>query len=116
MKSIANPILLILVMALAMGNASLASIIGFEEIADDTPVRDFYEAREGVSFNLATVISTGLSLNELEFPAHGGTNVAYENTGPVTISFQAPMRYFFAFFYVCDTTRTHCLRFERKAA
>lgn len=75
-----------------------ASIVTFEELTDGTAVRDFYLASQGVTFDLATAIESGLSLNELEFPPHGGVNVAYDNTGPVSIVFASPVRSVFAYF------------------
>lgn len=98
MKRVLRQILFAAGMTLIAAHASFAAVIGFEELTDDTPVRDFYETSELVTFDLATAISAGLSLNELEFPPYGGSNVAYDNTGPVVIKFLSPMRFVSAFF------------------
>jgi hypothetical protein len=88
--------LLFLVLALAF-SAAQASVVTFEEIIDGTPVRDFYLS-SSVRFELATAISAGLSLNELEFPPHAGNSVAYDNTGPIIIRFTVPVSSAYGYF------------------
>ena len=87
-----------MVFLIAGHSTAHATVVGFEELTDGTAVRDFYQASGGVTFDLATAIASGLSLNDLEFPPHGGGNVAYDNTGPVSIFFANPVRSVFAYF------------------
>lgn len=61
-------------------------VIDFEAFFDSTPVRLFY-AGLGVTFVKATGITAGVSLNEFEFPPTSGVNVAFDDTGPITINF-----------------------------
>src|SRR5688572_11915416 len=39
----------------------------------------------GVMFSNATVLTAGLSLNELDYPPRSGSNVVYDNGAPITI-------------------------------
>ncbi len=45
----------------------------------------------GLSFGQATVLAAGLSLNEIEFPPHSGSKVVFDDGGPLSISFAAPV-------------------------
>lgn len=89
--------ILFLLIAPLIASQVQAGIIGFEELTDGTPIRDFY-ASQGVTFNLATAITAGLSLNEIEFPPYEGVNAVYDNTGPVDIIFATPTNSVAAFF------------------
>jgi hypothetical protein len=41
----------------------------------------------GLTFQNATVLSAGISLNEFEFPPRSGSNVIFDDGGPITITF-----------------------------
>jgi hypothetical protein len=82
----------------AFAAPAAAAVVTFEELTDGTAVRDAYQASMGVTFGLATAVTAGLSLNDLEFPPHSGSNVAYDNTGAVSINFTHSMQSVFAYF------------------
>lgn len=69
--------------------------IDFEGFPDSTSLTTQYP---GLTFANATVISAGISLNEFEFPPHSGSNVAFDDGGPISISFAAPVLNFGGFF------------------
>ena len=57
----------------------------------------------GVTFRNATVLSAGISLNELDFPPHSGANVIVDDGSPLSISFGAPVLSIQGFFtYTID--------------
>ena len=69
--------------------------IDFENLPDGTSVTNQYP---GLLFSDATVLSAFLSLNEAEFPPHSGTNVVFDDGGPMLISFQSPAIDFSGYF------------------
>jgi hypothetical protein len=69
--------------------------LDFESFADGTSLTNQYV---GFLFTNASVFTAGLSLNELEFPPHSGTNVAVDAGGPITIGFTSPVLSFSGFF------------------
>jgi hypothetical protein len=68
-----------------------AALINFEGYADSTPLTNQYSAF-GLNFANATVITAGFTLNESEFPPRSGSNVAFDDGGPITVSFSTPMK------------------------
>jgi hypothetical protein len=68
---------------------------GFESFADSTILTNQYA---GTAFSNAIVLSAGITLNQLEFPPHAGSNVAGDNGGPITITFVSPPRSFSGYF------------------
>jgi hypothetical protein len=66
------------------------TVIDFDALPDSTPVRDFYQSA-GISFVRATAVTTGVSLNEFEFPPRSGKNVAFDNSGTVILTFTFPV-------------------------
>lgn len=83
--------------------ASATSLpITFEGIADGTSVGSTYSS-DGLTFSNATVLTAGISLNEVEFPPHSGLNVATDDGGLVTISFSSPVDSFAGFFTYTQT-------------
>jgi hypothetical protein len=52
----------------------------------------------GVTFYNTTVITAGMSLNEFEFPPHSGSNVVFDDRGPMAVSFSTSMSNFGAYF------------------
>jgi hypothetical protein len=71
------------------------TVITFEGLADGTSVTNQFS---GVTFSSATVLTAGVSLNELEFPPKSGTNVVFDDGGPMAISFATPLASFAGFF------------------
>lgn len=51
-----------------------------------------------LTFANAIVLSSGISLNEFEFPPRSGNNVASDNGGPITITFATPVSSFSGYF------------------
>lgn len=58
--------------------------IDFEGFPDSTTLTNQYA---GLTFSSATVITSGISLNEFEFPPLSGSNVIFDDGGPMSISF-----------------------------
>ncbi len=69
--------------------------LDFEGFSDSTPLTTQYP---GLTFQSATILTAGISLNELEFPPHSGTNVVFDDGGPIAISFTSPILSFSGFF------------------
>ena len=67
-----------------------AYTIDFEGLADLTPVNTQYSGL-GVEFLGSTILTAGISLNEFEFPPNSGTNVVYDESGPILLTFSAPV-------------------------
>jgi hypothetical protein len=81
-------------------NAGIITI-GFETFPDGTPIADSTSITTefpGLTFTNTTVISAGISLNEFEFPPHSGTNVAFDDGGPISITFSSPISSFSGYF------------------
>jgi hypothetical protein len=74
-----------------------ALTIDFEGLADWLSLTDQYLGM-GVVFSGAKVITAGISLNESEFPPHSGTNAAFDDGKPVTLTFSHPVASFGAYF------------------
>jgi hypothetical protein len=60
-----------------LANAGLISV-DFEGLADSTSLTNQYA---GLLFTNASVVTAGLSLNEIEFPPRSGVNVAIDTGG-----------------------------------
>lgn len=69
---------------------SQATTIDFEGLPDLTPVGSTYSAF-GLSLTGATAITSGLSLNEFEFPPKSGSNVVFDDGGPISGEFATPV-------------------------
>lgn len=68
---------------------------GFEGLDDGTVLTDQIA---GLAFSHAVVLTSGVSLNEFEFPPHGGSNVASDDAGVMQIVFSSPVTLVSAFF------------------
>lgn len=79
---------------LSWGPVAHAYVIDFEALADGAPVGLAYP---GVEFSNSTVIRSGVSLNEFEFPPRSGQAVAFDVGGAMQISFAAPVDSFEGF-------------------
>lgn len=71
--------------------------INFDNLQDSQVVGAAY-ASSGVIFSGAVVATAGVSLNELEFPPHSGSNVVVDATGPIMLSFATPVSTFSGYF------------------
>ncbi len=69
--------------------------IDFESFADSDVLTNQIP---GVAFTNAAVLTAGISLNEFDFPPHSGTNVAFDDGGPIGIAFTTPILSFSAYF------------------
>jgi len=59
----------------------------------------------GLVFTNATAVSSGLTLNEFEFPPRSGKNVVFDDGGPISIAFSNPISYFSAYFTYAEPIR-----------
>jgi hypothetical protein len=83
-------ITLILLFAFFYAKRGDAFVIDFEGLADSTPLTNQYIGLD-VEFSGATIYTAGVSLNEFEFPPYSGSNVAVDESGPITINFSTPV-------------------------
>lgn len=78
--------------------------LNFDSLQDSTPLTNQYSS-SGITFTDATVLSAGISLNELDFPPHSGTNVVVDDSGPITLTFTSPASFVGAYFtYIVPLT------------
>ena len=70
-------------------------VINFDSLSDLDPITTQFL---GLTFSDATVLSAGVSLNEFEFPPKSGTNVAFDDSGPMAIAFTSPIFSFGGYF------------------
>jgi len=84
-------------LSMILGGAAFAQSgpVTFESLVDGTVLSN---QLSGTTFANAIVIGAGITLNEFEFPPHGGGNVASDNGGPMTIVFASPLRGFSGYF------------------
>ena len=78
-----------LVLAAFLTPAS-AVTIDFEGIGDATPVGATYSG-VGLTLTNATALTSGVSLNEFEFPPASGLSVAIDDGGPISGVFASPV-------------------------
>jgi hypothetical protein len=69
--------------------------IGFEGFPDSTILTT---QSPGLTFTNAIILTSGISLNEFEFPPHSGVNVVSDNNGPMTIDFSSLITSFSGYF------------------
>lgn len=79
----------------SQASAQSATVLNFDGLVDSTSITNQFQ---GVTFQNATAISAGITLNEFEFPPHSGSNVAFDSGGPITISLSAPVQSFAGYF------------------
>jgi len=89
----------VLILFALMGiKESPAITIDFETLSDSEVVTTQYSGL-GVTFSNTTALTAGISLNEWEFPPHSGSNVVFDDGGPMTLTFDLiPMADFEAYF------------------
>jgi hypothetical protein len=68
---------------------SSADVVDFEKLSDSEIVTNQYA---DLSFSNAIVLSSGLSLNDAEFPPYSGSNVAFDNNGSMAITFSSSVK------------------------
>src|SRR5580704_9354121 len=90
----------IFILAAAMVGLSVAGVarattIDFEGFPDSTILTTQYP---GLTFSNTIILTSGISLNEFEFPPYSGVNVASDNNGPITIDFNEPITNFSGYF------------------
>ena len=68
---------------------SSADVVDFEQLSDSEIVTTQYA---GLSFSNAVVLTSGLSLNDAEFPPYSGSNVAFDNNGSMSLSFSSQVK------------------------
>jgi hypothetical protein len=71
--------------------------IDFEDLTDLTSITNQY-ASQHATFSNAMILTSGSSLNEIDFPPHSGSNVAYNNFGVMRIDFGSTAYDWSAFF------------------
>lgn len=82
-------------LGLTVAGVAHATTIDFEGFPDSTILTTQYP---GLTFSNAIILTSGISLNEFEFPPHSGVNIASDNNGPITIDFSAPITDFSGYF------------------
>jgi hypothetical protein len=75
--------------------AQADTTLNFEGFPDSTILTTQYP---GLTFTNAIILTSGVSLNEFEFPPHSGVNVVSDNNGPMTIDFSSPITSFSGYF------------------
>jgi hypothetical protein len=79
-------------------------VIDFEDLAEFDDVANHYG---GVTFTGATVLTAGVSLNELDFPPVSGLNVAFNLLPTINVDFSTPVSSVTAYFtYLSSVTLT----------
>lgn len=81
-------VFLLLNLVLLSSSLAKADTITFEGLGEGTSVTNQFS---GVLFSNATVLTAGTTLNEFEFPPSSGANVVFDNGGPLSIAFLAPV-------------------------
>ena len=77
------------------------AIFNFEGFSDGAQVSSQYSGGSaGVTFtgNLPVVLTSGISLNEFDFPPYSGVNVVTDESGPLSGNFSQPTTAFSAYF------------------
>ena len=85
----------VLALLLCAVPALAAPPLNFDEFDDGTVLTTGYS---GMEFSNTIILSSGLSLNEFEFPPRSGGNVASDDSGPIVITFLSPVQSFSAYF------------------
>jgi len=81
---------------LLFGQASAkAGVIDFEGLSDLDSVTNQFP---GLTFTNTTVLTAGISVNELELPPHSGIHEVFDDGGPISIAFSGPVLSFGAYF------------------
>lgn len=93
----------VLVLSLQFGATASAGFVDFENFSDgEVPTSEI----PGLVFNNATVWTAGISLNDIDFPPHSGSNVVAA-LDSLTVSFDMPINLvggFFSYSYADGVT------------
>ena len=87
-KKFAHAILSFVLLATTFVVQAAPATIDFESLSDSESLSNQIA---GLTFSNATVLTAGLSLNEFEFPPSSGQNAVFDDGGPLTINFSAPV-------------------------
>jgi hypothetical protein len=79
----------------AASSTLLADSIDFEGLADSTFVTTQFS---GITFSNAIILTSGVSLNELDFPPRSGVNVVGDTGGAMSLVFSTPAVDFLGYF------------------
>jgi hypothetical protein len=92
----------IVCLALMIGVSTVRAdvVVDFESLPELTAVTTQFA---GLVFTDATVLSAGSSLNEFDFPPHSGTNVVFDDGGPMSISFLGAVDAFGGYFTYAES-------------
>ena len=82
---------LIVCLIFSTAAAEAGPLVDFEALADSEVLTNQIP---GLTFTNATVLTAGISLNELDFPPASGVNVAFDDGGPMRIDFASPIAAF----------------------
>jgi len=75
-------------LVLAYHPAEAQTLITFDDLNDGDSVSTNYA---GLVFSNTSILSSGISLNELEYPPFSGSNVAADSSGAISIDFASPV-------------------------
>lgn len=78
---------------------ALITVTNFEGFADGTLITTQIS---GMVFSNTGVLSSGLSLNQFEYPPNSGSNVVFGSSGNISITFAAPVYEVGAYFTYSD--------------
>lgn len=95
MRFCRSGVLLLLAVAAFLPLHAGTVVLDFEGFSDSTILTTQYP---GLTFSNTIILSAGIGLNEFELPPHSGTNVAFDNNGPISISFASPVLSFSGYF------------------
>lgn len=91
---------------LSTANVFLAASINFDSLGDGEQVTNQF-AGQGVSFQNAIALVSGISINEFEFPPLSNFNVVSDDGGPLSVVFATPQTSVFAFFTYSQSITMH---------
>jgi hypothetical protein len=80
----------VLIVALLVLSSSAMANIRVVDFESFSSLESITNQIPGLTFTNATVLTAGISLNEIEFPPHSGSNVVFDDGGPMTITFGSP--------------------------
>jgi hypothetical protein len=84
-----------LTVAAGIGAQADTTTLNFEGFPDSTILTTQFP---GLTFTNAIILTSGISLNEFDFPPESGVNVVSDNNGPITIDFSTPTTSFSGYF------------------
>jgi hypothetical protein len=75
------------VLLVPISAAAAPMVIDFDSLTDSEVVTNQFA---GLTFSSAVALTAGISLNEFEFPPRSGSNVVFDDSGPLSIVFATP--------------------------